>query len=248
MSKKLIIVFGAIIIALLVFFAISNRVVKNHYEKKIAGYEKQLVNLQDQVKVAEGMYSVIVDKYNVTERALRDSIANKDQELSKWIRKNKETIQSYESYILTLKGGKDTVYIRGDTVLGMKAFTLTYPKLPEKPFITYLGVIDSLTIRGEWKFGSLPITGTIVEQKNGTWKYYISAPEWVNVSGIEVKVLPKLDSPKVRKLYFPVGVGYQIYFDGQKSLYLTGGVQYKRWQFLVHSSMFEYGFGGCYLF
>jgi len=246
MNKKVIIIFGLIIIGLLAFFSISWRINKNRYQNAVAKYEKQIANLQGQVEIADGLYSSTVDKYKVTQRELRDSLMVKDKELAKLIHKNRETIQGYESYILTLKNRTDTVLIR-DTVLGMKAFTLTYPKAPEKPFITYLGVIDSLTIRGNWQFGSLPITGSIVEQKDGTWKYYLSAPDWVNFSGIQMKVLPKLDQPKARKLYFPVGAGYQVYFDGKKSLYLMGGVQLNRWQILIHSSMFETGIGGVYL-
>ena len=247
MNKKLLLIAGAIIIGLLIFFSIFIRIKNNTYQKKIDKYEKELVGLQQQVKISEGLYSTVVDKYLVSEKALLDTIKERDKNLSKQIRKNRETILSYENYIITLKGQTDTLYLH-DTILGQKSFTLLYPKPPEKPFITYCGLVDSLTVKGTWEFGSLPITGSIVEQKDGTWKQYISGPPWIELSGLQVKVLPKLDAPKARSFYFPIGAGYQTYFDGKKSIYLMGGIQYKRWQVLVHSSMYEAGIGGCYSF
>ena len=246
-TTKVILILIAVIVGLLAFFLVGNRIVKERHMKEVAKLERQLVNLTNQVKIADGLYSMMVDKYVTSESDLRDSLKGKDKMLAGLIRKNNETIQSYESYLLTLKPEIDTVLIR-DTVLGMKAFTLNYPKSPEKPFIMYDGLINKSVISGEWRFGNLPITGSIVEQKDGTWKYYISAPDFVNFSGIQVKTLSKLDVSKARKIYYPVGIGYQFYFDGHKSLYLTGGIQYNRFQLMLHSSMFEAGIGGVYLF
>ena len=246
-ATKVIIILIAAIIGLLIYFVVSSRIIKERHLKEVAKLERQLVNLTDQVKIVDGLYSKMVDKYITSENDLRDSLKGKDKQLAGLIRKNNETIQSYESYILTLKSATDTVLIR-DTVLGMKAFNLTYPKAPEKPFISYDGLINKSVISGEWRFGNLPITGSIVEQKDGTWKYYLSAPDFVNFSGIQVKTLSKLDVSKSRKIYYPVGLGYQFYFNGKKSPYLMGGIQYSRFQLMVHSSIYEAGIGGYYLF
>jgi len=243
--KKVLIIELIVIIGLLLTFSLIIRGIKAHNRKDNDKYVKTIVALQQEVKVGEGMYASIVDKYQVKERELLDSLKKKDNLLYKEIKKNKETVLYYETYILSLNTQKDTILIR-DTILGMHAFNLKYPL--ESSFIFYDGLINQKVITGEWRFTDLPITGTITELKDGSWKYYLSGPSWMQFKDIEIKAQSKLDPPKERRLRFPLGVGYQSYFKGEKSLYIMGGIQYKHWQVLIHSSMFEYGFGGTYSF
>ena len=243
--KKIYLIGGAILIALLLVFSVVFQITKKHYQNEIGKIQKEKANLQVQVKEREGIYSTEVDKWKVTERELKDSIKSRDKELMKLIRKNKEEILYYEGVILGFKPQRDTVLIT-DTIYGDQSFRLSYPDTGPV-FIQYTGIIQDHNILGDWKFGQLSLTATTVEQKDGTWKHYVSGPEWITFSNIEVKAQPRLDPKPTRKFYFPLGVGYEQSAE-KGGLMLTGGVQWKRLQVIGHASQYSTGVGFMYLF
>jgi len=223
-------IIGALVVLLLISL-VAMRGLHRRWQSKENVLQGEIVRSQEVVKEKDGVYTRMVNRYDQTRDSLRDKLKEKDEDLAKTLRKNREKILMYEEIVATFKPKTDTVLLV-DTIIGdyTKSFAFYYPQKPDW-FIKLAGGIRNDSVFGSWRFGNLPLSLTLSENKDGTWTRRLIGPEWIKVSKIEVNSLLRPPEAIKKKLYFPVGAGY-TFFAETRMLNLYGGISWRRFTVL----------------
>lgn len=222
MNKNRIIIILFVIIAtlLLVGFVMLNQHRKELKEREDA-YKSVILERDSLRKVSDTQYQKLVD----------DRL--KQKELDKIIADLKIKLDAKPKTII------ETVFVPvdketpiGDIIVVNDSVSINdyYPK-KEGYFIKYAAKIDTKTASGIGKFSFQPFNVNLVlsQRKDGIYQLDTQVPEWMSVSGIQVRSLP-LDAQKTDNFGLLLGVGYGKDFSQVREDYvrITTGIRWKK--------------------
>ena len=221
--KNILIIIGAILLALSVF-----KCTKSHYEYKLNEKKEELrrevIKSSKLEKVAEGHYKKLVaDTLKIKQLEGLIAILN---------------IPTKGSPRIVEKVVMEPIYIE-KPIYNVKftdsiVYTTDYYPDEQKPFLKYSSEINlsSKNSVGKFKFYEIPISIVVSENEDGTFTTDLKAPEFISIKDFDFQSLP-LDSPKIDNFGWLVGGGYfKDIARQEQGIEITGGLRYKDWYLL----------------
>lgn len=234
-NKILTYLFGFIIILLLIF-GVSQYLRANEAEKVVKDYKTELIASDSLRKTVDGRYQKLVNDMN-SEKDIKNYLKEQNETLFELLKAEKKKPISYTIIQAKPESKVDTITIK-DTIrdgLSFKTFKDYYPS-QINPFITYSGEIFDQEIIGKFDLDSLSIGIVVSEKTKGLFEVDLDAPEWLNVTSLEVKSLP-LEHIRLDKFDWLLGgsAGYN-FFENYPVLEFEAGFRYKKTIFSVQGN------------
>jgi hypothetical protein len=199
------------IIVLLLMYWKGLQATESNYDKKIDDLKKSIIASDQLTKEAEGRYAKLIDYY-ASKSDLSNQLKKIDGSLFNIVKNQNEKLLNITNAIFSFESKLDSGIGRLNPLdTNQIDIALTYPSI-DSPFISWNGYVNRKTskYRGDWKFGRLPISIVVTEDKEGFWKHRIIGPDWVMVDSLSVKSLPPKEYSTIeeKKLQFFAGVNY----------------------------------------
>lgn len=216
------------VIVVILLFGINQCSEREKAESVVRDYKVKMLEMDSLRKVSDGHYQKLVnDLY--TEKELIKVLKGENKELADLIAEQKKKLIAYSKIKLTAKQKKDSVKVASKTENGKEVleFADYYPD-KENPFVVYEGVLRDKVLYGGFTFKTFGLDMVITEKSKGLFEVDFKAPEWLELTSLEVHSLP-LSPIRVDNFDWYLGTNLGLHFVTYRPvLDLEWGFRYKK--------------------
>lgn len=225
----------AVILALAIFSVIQF-VRANSAEKTVKEYKTELIKSDSLRKTADGRYQKLVNDMN-SQKELNSQIKEHNKELYELLKEERKKPISYTIIQAQPEAKIDTIPLNNEVKDGL-AFQIFEDFYPQKEnyFMRYFGQIKDSIVVGEWDVQKFDIGIVVSEKTKGLFEVDLDAPDWFNVTSLEVKSLP-LENIRPDNFDWLLGgsAGYN-FLDHYPVLEMEAGFRFKKSIFSVQGN------------